>query len=79
MPGENIDSQAQSAVVLEVLQRPDGVPTTEVVGAIADVAQERVTAAVDSLSAVGVIRRDGDRLYASAALNRLDAIGMVPI
>jgi hypothetical protein len=43
MPGENIDSQAQSAVVLEVLQRPDGVPMTQVFGTITDVDNQRAS------------------------------------
>jgi hypothetical protein len=77
MPGENIDSQAQCAVVLEVLHRPDGVPMTQLFGTITDVADERVTTAADSLHEVGVIRRDGDTLYPTAALDRLDTIGMV--
>jgi hypothetical protein len=31
------------------------------------------------LHEVGVIRRDGDTLYSTPALDRLDAIGMVTI
>jgi hypothetical protein len=79
MPGENIDSRAQSAVVLEVLERPDGVPMTEVFATIRDVDTARIMAAADSLQEVGLIRRDGDRIYSTPALDRLDAIGMVTI
>jgi hypothetical protein len=79
MPGEDIDSQAQATVVMEVLQRPDGVSVATVVSTSPDLNEKRITAAAESLDQVGVIRRDGDRLYASPALERLDAIAMVAI
>lgn len=79
MPGEDIDSQAQSAVVVEVLQRPDGLPMTELIATADDIDKARIFAAVESLSKVGVIRREGDRLYPTPSLDRLDAIGMVCI
>ncbi len=77
MPRENIDSQAQSAVVVEMLNRPQGRALTAVIRTRKNIDRERILAAADSLHEVGVIRRDGDTLYPTAALDRLDVIGMV--
>jgi hypothetical protein len=79
MPGENIDAQVQAAIALEVIQRAEGVAVSELLGTISDVERERVTAAVDRLHAVGVIRKEGDTVYATDALNRIDEIGLICI
>lgn len=79
MPGEDIDSVAQSAVVLELLERPNGWALAHLHATIRDVAPPRLMAAAESLQDAGVIRRDGDRLYPTLALERLDALGMVSI
>jgi hypothetical protein len=79
MPDENIDAVAQSAVVVQLLQRPDGLPMATLAENIVELETERVVAAANSLSDVGVVRCHGDRVYATPALNRLDVIGMVVI
>ena len=79
MPGEDIDAAAQSVVVLELLQRPEGVALAHLHATIKDVHSARLMAAAESLQAAGVIRREGERLLAMPALERLDALGMVCI
>ncbi len=79
MPGENIDAAAQSVVVLELLQRPEGLRSSQLHAMIKDVEVGRLMAAAESLQAAGVIRREGETLLATAALERLDVLGMVCI
>jgi predicted transcriptional regulator len=78
VPAQDIDARAQAVVVLQLVDRPGGVSITQVLDAV-DVEQERVTAAALSLAKAGVIRHEGDRLYATPALDRLDAIGLIAI
>lgn len=80
MRDETIDAAAQAAVVVELLNRPKGRTLTAVMRTRGNhLDRARILAAADSLQDAGVIRRDGDRLYATSALNRLDRIGMVCI
>jgi hypothetical protein len=79
MPDEPIDTTAQSAVVLELLQRPEGIAFEQMRSTIRDIEHMRLQAAVDSLRDAAVIRCEGDMAFATAALERLDALGMVCI
>jgi len=77
MPAE--DTKAQEAVVLELLDRVDGVVIEDLCGAVREVSSERVSVAVASLVAAGVARIDGDLIFPTAALERLDALGLIHI
>jgi hypothetical protein len=80
MRDETIDAAAQAAVVVELLNRPKGRTLAAVMRTRGkNLDGPRILTAADSLQAAGVIRRDGDRLYATPALDRLDLIGMVCI
>jgi predicted transcriptional regulator len=79
MRDETIDAVAQSAVVVQLLERPDGLSLVALIASIVDVDAERVVRAADSLHEAGIVRRDGNTVYPTPALERMDAIGMVGI
>ncbi|GEM_PF-4759007 len=76
--GEDVD--AQRAVVEELIARADPLTRRE----LFDILRKRnseaaITAALDSLLAIGVAVADGETVEASAALNRLDEIGLIAV
>jgi hypothetical protein len=79
MRDETIDALAQSAVVVEVMQRPEGVSLVALISSIVDVDAERVASAADRLHEAGVVCRHENTVFPTPALKRLDAIGMVCI
>jgi hypothetical protein len=79
MRDETIDALAQSAVVVEVMQRPEGVSLVALISSIVDVDAERVASAADRLHEAGVVCRHENTVFPTPALERLDAIGMVCI
>ncbi len=77
MPEE--DTKAQEAVVLELLDKADGVVLEDLCDSIREVSRDRAGAAVTSLVEVGVVRVDRDLIFPTPALERLDAIGLIHI
>jgi hypothetical protein len=79
MRDETIDALAQSAVVVQLLQRPEGVSLVSLISSIVDVDAERLASAADRLHEAGVVCRHENTIFPTPALERLDAIGMVCI
>jgi len=79
MPADPTDVAAETAVVMQLLNRADGCLTADLHGELKEFAADRIAAAVESLATAGVLRRDGGRIYATAALQRLDGLGMIAI
>lgn len=79
MRDETIDAVAQSAVVVQLLGRPEGLSLVALISSIVDVDAERVARAADSLQVAGVVCRHDNAVYPTPALERMDAIGMVCI
>jgi hypothetical protein len=79
MRDETIDAVAQSAVVVQLLERPDGLSLVALISSIVDVDADRVARAADSLRQAGIVCRHDNTIYPTPALERMDAIGMVGI
>jgi hypothetical protein len=77
MPVE--DTKAQEAVVLELLDRADGVTVEDLCGAVRELSAERASVAVASLVEAGVACIDRDLIFPTPALERLDALGLIHI
>jgi hypothetical protein len=79
MPAEPIDVSVQATIVLELLGRPGGYSRSALYTAFKDVAADRVTAALASLSDAGVIRFDDRTIHPTAATQRLDLLRLIAI
>jgi len=73
------DNAVQAAVVLQLLGRVGAYPRADLSAALKAHAEERITAALDSLAAAGVVRLDGDGVRASSALQRLDELSLINV
>jgi hypothetical protein len=73
------DNAVQAAVVLQLLGRVAAYPRTDLTAALKAHAEDRITAALDSLAAAGVVRLGGDGVRASSALERLDQLGLITV
>ncbi len=73
------DNAVQATVVLQLLGRAGAYPRAELYAALKDIAAERITAALDSLSAAGVVQLDARRVGATEAVQRLDDLGLIAV
>ena len=73
------DTAVQANVVLHLLGRDRAYPRTEVFAAIPGVSADDLRAALTSLADAGVIQLTETGIKASAALRRLDEIGLIVI
>jgi hypothetical protein len=81
MPDDPIEAKAEYAVVLELAERySSGRPRAELDAALrAKFAPEQVDAAVASLADAGVLRATPKKVYGSAALQRIDELGLIHV
>jgi hypothetical protein len=78
MPGQDTDA-IETAVIMDVLGRDRAVSPTELHARV-DGGETDIDAAIDRLSTDGVLRRDADgSLHGSAALRRLDRLGLIGV
>ena len=78
MPGQDTDA-IETAVIMDVLGRDRGVSPTELYARV-EAREGEIDAALDRLSTDGVLRRDADgSLHGSAALRRLDRLGLIGV
>lgn len=78
MPGQDTDA-IETAVIMDVLGRDRAVSPTELYARL-DAGEAEIDVAVDRLSDDGVLRRDADgSLHGSAALRRLDRLGLIGV
>jgi hypothetical protein len=75
----DLDAWAQTAVILELLDRSAPIPQPVLHHAIVDVTDARIGRAVLSLQDAGVLLVESDGLSASKALIRLDELGMIAV
>jgi hypothetical protein len=73
------DTAVQATVVLHLLGRDRAYPRAEVFAAIPGVSTDELRAALASLADAGVIQLTETGIKASAALRRLDEIGLIVI
>jgi predicted transcriptional regulator len=81
MPAETIeelDVRTQHAVVLELLSRSHAISTSKLYSAI-QAETTQIDDAVRSLADAGVLLVERDQLWATAALRRIDALGMIAV
>ncbi len=79
MPTDPTDALTESAVVLQLTGRTSGLPRQDLYSALRELPLDRVTAALDSLAALEVIHTTDQTVYASEALKRIDALGLICI
>jgi hypothetical protein len=84
MPGKptdaSLDAHAQCAVVIQFLEPPDAHSLADLHATIGDVPVARIDAAVTALIEAGVLARiSHGALSASAALTRLDNLGLIAV
>jgi hypothetical protein len=81
MPDDPIQGKAERAAVLELADRYSrGHARTELHKALsADFTAKQVDAAVASLVDAGVLRATPNKVYGSAALQRLDELGFIDV
>jgi hypothetical protein len=77
MPDDPTDVPAESSVVLQLTGRGSGLPRSALHAALAEFPTKRVDIAVTNLEAAGVARATPQRVYPSAALQRLDSLGLI--
>ncbi len=73
------DLEAETSVAYELTGRDEPLTRDALFAALRQLSKERVTAAIDSLVAAGVLRLDAGTIEASEALKRLDALGMIDV
>jgi hypothetical protein len=73
------DNAVQAAVVLQLLGRVGAYPRADLSAALKAHAEERITVALDSLAAAGVVQLDGAGVRATEALKRLDELGLITV
>lgn len=73
------DIAVQATVVLQLLGRAGAYPRAELFAALRDVTADRVTAALDSLAAAGVVQLDSGAVRATEAVHRLDLLGLIAL
>lgn len=82
MPGQDtggIDTTAEQAIVLQVLDQTSEHTRVGLQTNLKDFEAARVDAAIESLERAGVIHTDTRSLYPTAALQRLDVLGLICI
>lgn len=81
MPGDPTEAKAEYGVVLELADRySNGRSRTELHAALsADFTAAQVDAAIASLTDAGVIRATPKKVYGSAALQRIDELGLIHV
>jgi hypothetical protein len=78
--GDGIDVQTEAAVVSKLVDMGmDGLARAHLGSALHEIEASSVTAAVESLIEVGVLRQEADKLFPTPPLVRLDMLGMVPV
>jgi hypothetical protein len=77
MPDDPTDAPAQAAVVLQLTGRATALPLERLHHALWDMSADRITAALNSLAEVDLVHLTALAVYPSAALQRLDALGMI--
>ncbi len=75
---EELDVRTQHAVVLELLSRSHALGISELYSAI-QLDSSQIDSAVQSLADAGVLLVERDQLQATAALRRIDALGMISV
>jgi hypothetical protein len=76
MPDENA---VQAKVVLQLLGRAGAYPRTDLFAALEGIAPERITDALSSLVAAGVVQLETGGVRATEAVQRLDQLGLVAV
>jgi hypothetical protein len=81
MPDDPIEAKAEYGVVLELADRySSGRSRTELHEALsADFSPAQVDAAIASLVDAGVVRATPKKVYGSAALQRIDELGLIHV
>ncbi len=81
MPGDHIEAKAEYGVVLELADRyASGRPRAELYAALrAKFSPEQVDTAIASLTDAGVTRATPKKVYGSAALQRIDELGLIDV
>lgn len=77
MPTDPTDAVTESAVVLQLTGRTSGLPRQDLYSALQELSADRVSAALDNLTALEVIHTTEQTVYASEALKRIDALGLI--
>ena len=73
------DITVQATVVLQLLGRAGAYPRADLFAALQDIAAERITVALDSLAAAGVVQLDAGGVRATEAVQRLDLLGLIAV
>ena len=74
------DADVERQVVAESIARNDPLTRDELTDLVSERFEaHRVSEAIDSLVAVGVLVAEGPHVEASPALSRLDEIGLIPV
>jgi predicted transcriptional regulator len=73
-----LDTKTECAIILELLNRPNAISITALHHAV-DSESTQVEGAVRSLAEVGLLVMQDERVRASAALERIDALGMISV
>lgn len=82
MPGQNtrpVDTLAESAIVLQLLSRTAACSRAQLYADLGDIGNTRVDIAIESLASVGIVIARTQTVIASAALQRLDALGLIAV
>jgi hypothetical protein len=70
-------SNAQRAIVLLLLEHPDGLASPELIVELDDLAPNPLTDALAALTEEGVIAADEERIRASRCVWHLDALSLI--
>jgi len=73
-----LDTKTECAIILELLNRPNAISVTALYRAV-DYESAQIETALRSLEEVGLLIIDDERIRASAALQRVDALGMISV
>jgi predicted transcriptional regulator len=73
-----LDTKTECAIVLELLNRSAAISVSALYRAV-ESHTSQIDTAVRSLAEVGLLVIEDDRLRATAALHRIDALGMIAV
>jgi Mn-dependent DtxR family transcriptional regulator len=76
---ERADPESERLVVIEVLESKDGYTSSRLERKLSPVSPEGVRNAVASLERIGVVDVKRTRVHPSAALRRIDELGLICI
>jgi hypothetical protein len=74
-----LDTRTECAIVLELLNRSSAISVSALYRAIESQSSPMIETAVQSLAEVGLLVVEDDRVSATAALQRIDALGMISV